>query len=92
MFDTKIKVEIRPATKPGKIKAFADVQFSLSDGEILVRGFAVIQQEGGHPWIGFPELPGRNKFFPIIEANGRIEKAIINAILDAFRESQEEGS
>jgi hypothetical protein len=44
------------------------------------------------PWVGFPEIPGRNKFFPIIEAKGRIERAITMAVLDAFRESKKEAS
>jgi hypothetical protein len=92
MFDTRLEVEIRDVTKPGKIEAFADVRFLLSDGELLIRGFAVIRQEGKSPWVGFPEIPGRNKFFPIIEAKGRIERAITKAVLDAFRESNKEGS
>jgi hypothetical protein len=37
-------------------------------------GFAVIRQAGNSLWVGFPEMPGRNKFFPIIEPKGRIER------------------
>lgn len=91
MSDTEIEVEIRPATKPGKIKAFADVRLLLPDGEIFIHGFAVIQQDGKSPWVGFPQVPGRNKFFPVVEAKGRIQKAIIKAVLDTFREAEEEG-
>ena len=92
MSDTKIEVKIRPATKPGKIKAFADLTLFLTDGELLLHGFAVIQQEGKSPWVGFPQIPGRSKFFPVIETKGRIEKAITKAVLDAFRNNEEEGS
>jgi hypothetical protein len=88
MSDTEIKVEIRPAVKPGKIKAFADVRLFLSDGEIFVYGCAVIQNDGKSPWVGFPQNPGRNKFFPVVVAKGRIEKAITKAVLDAFRENE----
>jgi DNA-binding cell septation regulator SpoVG len=92
MFGTKIEVEIRNATNAGKIEAFADVRFLLSDGELFIRGFAIIRQREGSRWVGFPQMPGRNKFFNIVEATGRIEREINKAVLDAFRESKEEGS
>src|ERR1700720_4340713 len=85
MFDTEIEVEIRPAVKNGKVKAFADVRLILSDGELLINGFAVIKPDGKPAWVGFPQFPGRNKFFPVVVANGRIEKAITRAVLDAYR-------
>jgi len=88
--ETEIKVEIRPAAKPGKVKAFADLRLSLSDGEIFVYGCAVIQSDGKSPWVGFPQNPGRNKFFPVVVAKGRIEKAITRAVLEAFRETETE--
>ena len=91
MSDTEIEVEIRPAVKPGKIKAFADVRLLLPDGEVFLHGFAVIQQDGKSPWVGFPQYPGRNKFFPVVEAKGRIHNAIVKAVLDAYREKDEEG-
>jgi hypothetical protein len=90
MFDTEIEVEIRPAVKQGKVKAFADVRLILSDGEILINGFAVIKPDGKPEWVGFPQFPGRNKFFPVVEAKGRIEKAITRAVLDAFAGEEDE--
>jgi len=90
MNDTEIEVKIRTATKTGKVKAFADARLLLPDGEIFIHGFAVIQQDGKALWVGFPQNQGRNKFFPVVEAKGRIEKAIIKAVLDAFRKHAKE--
>jgi DNA-binding cell septation regulator SpoVG len=82
----KIEVTIRPVDKPGATKAHADVRLLFSDGELLLFGFAVIQQGKKPSWIGFPEIPGRSKYFPVVEAKGQIKKAIIKAILDAYKE------
>ena len=81
-----IEVAIRPVDKPGATKAHADVHLLFSDGEMLLLGFAVIQQGKKPLWVGFPEIPGRSKYFPVIEAKGQIKKAIIKAILDAYQE------
>jgi hypothetical protein len=82
----KIQVTIRPVDKPGATKAYADVRLLFSDGELLLLGFAVIQHGKKLLWVGFPELPGRTKFFPVIECKGHIKKAIIKSILDAYEE------
>ena len=82
----KIEVMVRPVDKPGSTKAYADVRLLLSDGEILLLGFAVIQSGKKSMWIGFPEIPGRSKYFPVVEAKGQVKKAIIKAIMDAYKE------
>jgi hypothetical protein len=52
-----------------------------------VLGYAVIQKDGGSPFIGSPSRPGNmpGKFFPIVEAEGDIRKEIFDAILAAYR-------
>jgi DNA-binding cell septation regulator SpoVG len=82
----KIEVTIRPVDKPGSTKAHADVRLLFSDGEMLLLGFAVIQQGNKPLWVGFPEISGRSKYFPVVECKGHIKKAIIKAILDAYGE------
>ena len=84
----KIEVTIRLIDKPGLTKAHADVRLLFSDGELHVFGFAVVQPASKPVWIGFPELPGRAKYFPVVEANGQVKKAIIKAILVAYEESK----
>ena len=82
----KIEVTIRLVDKPGPTKAHADVRLLFSDGEVLLLGFAVIQPGNKPIWVGFPEIPGRSKYFPVVEAKGQIKKAIVNEVVDAYRE------
>ena len=83
----KMDITIRLVEKPGATKAHADVRLLFSDGELLLLGFAVIQHGKKLLWVGFPELPGRTRYFPVVEAKGKIKKAIIKAILDAYEEN-----
>jgi DNA-binding cell septation regulator SpoVG len=83
----QISVEMRRSTKPGRTKAYADVLLSFPDGELRLIGFGIVEQPGKSPWVGFPENHGQNKYFPVVEAEGRIRDAIIKAILSAYRES-----
>jgi len=82
-----ISAEIRLSSKPGSVKAYADLQIETTEGMLHEKGYAVIQKEGGSPFIGFPSRPGNTpgKFFPIIEAEGDIRKAIFDVILTAFQ-------
>ena len=38
----------------GQLKAFADVTFVSPVGELTIRGFRVLQEEGKTPWVGMP--------------------------------------
>jgi DNA-binding cell septation regulator SpoVG len=84
---TSISVEIRISSRPGPVKAYADIQIQTADGILHEKGYAVIQKDGASPFIGFPSRPGNTpgKFFPIIDAEGDIRKEIFDAILAAYR-------
>ncbi len=86
MKEPQITVGIRAPGKPGSIKAFADVRLIFPDGEVDLIGFGVIGQPGKSPWVGFPQNHGQNKYFPVVQAKGRIREAIIKAILGAYHE------
>jgi hypothetical protein len=79
MRDPQITVQIRQSGKPGSTKAYADVLLSFPDGEIRLIGFGIVKQPGKSPWVGFPENHGLNKYFPVVEAKGRIREAIMTA-------------
>jgi len=83
----KIEVEIRPTDRTGVTKGHADVKLLLTNGEILLIGFAIIEKPGHKPFIGFPANRGRDKFFPVVEAKGELREAITKAILRAYRDS-----
>lgn len=84
MKEPQITVEIRKPGKSGSIKAYADVSLSFPDGQLDLIGFAVIGQPGKSPWVGFPSNHGQNKYFPVVDAKGRLRDQIINGVLGAF--------
>ena len=63
-----IQVEIRRNSKPGKVKAYADVTMPLPGGSVRLRGFSVVQLDGKPPFVGLPSRPGTvvGKFFPAV--------------------------
>jgi|GEM_PF-5802757 len=81
----KMEVKIRKSNKPGVTKAHADLQIFLPNGELTLIGFAVIEQPGKKAFVGFPQNRGRNKYFPVVKANGDIEEEITKAILRSYR-------
>jgi DNA-binding cell septation regulator SpoVG len=85
-----ISAEIRLSNKPGAVKAYADIRIQTDGGRLQEKGYAVIQKDGGAPFIGFPSRPGNTpgKFFPIVDAEGDIRSAIIDAIMATYRKSQ----
>jgi hypothetical protein len=85
----KIEVKIRLAGKNGPTKAHADVRLLFTNGEISLLGFAVIKPNGKPLWVGFPEIPGRSRYFPVVQAQGQLKQAIIMAILDAYKEAED---
>lgn len=88
MSSNGMEVDIRPATKPGSVKAYADVQMDVPGGQITIYGFSVIQKDGKPPFVGFPSKPGsvQGKYFPVFQAEGSIRETICKAVLEAFRQ------
>jgi len=86
-----IKVEIRWATKPGNVKAYADISLNLPEGNLVLHGFSIIDQPGRDPWVGFPAKAGNTpgKFFPVVEADGSLKQEIFKAVLEAYRDPPE---
>ncbi|MGC1838175.1 MAG: hypothetical protein WA674_07520 [Candidatus Acidiferrales bacterium] len=84
MKEPQITVEIRKPGKLGSIKAYADVSLNFPDGKLDLIGFAIIGQPGKSPWVGFPQNHGQNKYFPVVDAKGRIRDQIIKNILSAY--------
>lgn len=61
----------------GQLKAFADVTFVSPVGELTIRGFRVLQEEGKTPWVGMPTTN--------YTKNGKVER---KRILDMTRSTQ----
>jgi DNA-binding cell septation regulator SpoVG len=82
-----IVVDIRLANRTGSVQAYADVHIELPGGSMVIYGFAIIEKDGKPPWVGFPSKQGKipGKYFPIVAADGDIEKRIVQAILEAYQ-------
>lgn len=87
MPEDKLLVEMRIIDR-GKLKAFADVTFPCPLGELTVRSFRVIQEEGKVPWIGFPtisyEKNGKQINKNIFEVPRALKSQLVEAILTEF--------
>ena len=83
-------VDIRPATRPGPVKAYADLRIKLQTGELVLHGFSIIEKDGKPPWIGFPQKQGNRagKYFPVVEAEGKVREMIVETILKAYEQWQ----
>jgi hypothetical protein len=86
------EIEIRWATKPGNVKAYADLKINLLEGNLQLHGFSIIAQPGKDPWVGFPAKSGNipGKFFPVVEADGALKEEIFRAVLDAYRKASKQ--
>ena len=79
-------INIRKANGSGSVRAYSDVRLESELGTQTIFGFSIVQQDGKAPWVAFPQRPGKTpgKWFPVYEADGKLRKLIIAALLDAF--------
>lgn len=84
MKELQIKVEIRKPGRPGAIKAYADVSLNFPDSKLNLIGFAIVAQPGKSLWVAFPQNHGQNRYFPVVDAKGRIRDLIIKDVLSAY--------
>lgn len=84
-----LSVEIRRAENPGSVKAYADVRVSFPDGELQLIGFAIIQHPGKGLFVAFPQNRGRNRYFPVVAANGDFHNEIVTQVLRAYKHEME---
>jgi len=89
MKEPQIRVQIRKPGKTGSIKAYADVSLSFPDGNLDLIGFAVIEQPGKSRWVAFPSNHGVNRYFPVVDAKGRIRDQIIKSVLGEYEKWDE---
>ena len=88
-------IEIRRTRRPGPLRAFADVRL----GNLLVKDFRVMQDNGGQPYVKAPfttykDKTGQLKFRQIIdlprEVRGQVDVAILNAYYLREKERQDD--
>lgn len=88
--DTVEVVEIRQIRKQGPLRAFVDLKF----GDLLVRDFRVMQDNGGRPYVKAPFSSYKNKngelcFRQIIDLPDEVRGQVDTVILSAFYRERE---
>jgi len=83
-------IEIRKTRKPGPLRAFVDVRL----GNLLVKDFRVMQDNGGRPYVKAPFSTYKNKngelcFRQIIDFPDEVRGQVDAAILSAFYREKE---
>lgn len=83
-------INLRPSNSTSAVRAYADIRLNSDAGSVKILGFSVVESEGKPPWVAFPQKPGKNgkKFFPVVEAEGKLKELIAHAVLDAYKESK----
>lgn len=80
----RITVTLRAASKPGSIKAHADIVIDTGSSKIEVSGLSVIKHDPEKPvWVSYPQRPGKDskKYFPIVRVTGALHEKISDAVL-----------
>ena len=73
----------------GSLRASADVQL----GDILIKGFRVVQQPNQRAWISPPQREwvdenGKKHFAPIVTLSGRLKAEVEAVLLSAWNEEK----
>ena len=85
-----LSIDLRLVDFGSSVKANADVTLGLPEGDLTIKGFRVIQQDGKDPWVAMPtnsykDKSGEFKNLKIIEMPRRLKDPICNKILELYR-------
>jgi len=85
----KINVTLRGASKPGSVKAYADVHVEFSSSSLEIFGASIVQHDPQKPaWVSYPQRAGKDgkKYFPIVRVSGMLHEKICAAVLREFEQ------
>jgi DNA-binding cell septation regulator SpoVG len=80
----RIAVTIRPASRPGSVKAHADARVDFASSTLEIFGISVIQHDLEKPaWVSYPQRQGKDakKYFPVLKVTGALHEKISEAVL-----------
>lgn len=84
----KVLIEIRMTNKDSALKAFVDVTFASSIGDITAQGFRVIKKDERPAWVAFPCISytkdSKTVNFPVINSSRITKKKLSDAILEEY--------
>lgn len=75
------------ATKPGALKAHADIRIDFAHSALEILGLSVIHHDPSKPaWVSYPQRVGKNgKYYAIVRLSGQLHDRISAAVLDEFK-------
>ena len=83
--DLRITVtSLRAASKPGAVKAHADVRVEFSSSSLEIFGVSIVQHDPAKPaWVSYPQRAGKDakKYFAIVKLTGMLYEKICAAVL-----------
>ena len=90
----KLTVSLRAASKPGAVKAHADVRIDFTNSTLEIFGLSVVQHDPDKPaWVSYPQRAGKNsKYYAIARVTGKLHQAICYAVLDEFQRMPDDGT
>jgi hypothetical protein len=80
----RITVTLRAASKPGAVRAHADIVIDTGSSKIEICGLSVVKHDPEKPaWVSYPQRPGKDakKYFPIVKLTGVLHDKISAAVL-----------
>ena len=85
----QIFIEIKILDNPNKLKAFADVTFTTSIGELCVKSFRIVDPEDGKAlWVGFPQTSfqknGKTQYIQLLELGKKARHQLQDKILEEY--------
>jgi hypothetical protein len=90
----KINVSLRAASKPGAVKAHADVRVQFSYSTLEIFGLSVVQHDPDKPtWVSYPQRPAKNgKYYAHVRASGKLHERICEEVLNEFERMTNTGT
>jgi hypothetical protein len=92
--NSKISVTLRVASKPGAVKAHADVKLEFPSCMVEIFGLSVVHHDPQKPaWVSYPQRAGKEgkKFFPVVRVSGTLHDNICSAVLGEFERTVRSG-
>ncbi len=91
--ESRLYVTLRAASKPGAVKAHADVRIQFAHSTLEMFGLSVVQHDPEKPaWVSYPQRAAKNgKYYAHVRASGKLHEQICAAVLSEFERTPEPG-
>lgn len=81
-------IRVNPIQEPqGAVRGYADVRVTTENGSLRINGIAIVESNKGGYFISLPQRKDtkQDRYFSIVEAEGKLKDEIRNAIMEAYK-------